>query len=111
MSQTPKFYDVGIIRQYTYTSDTGESVQRFEVELKDKVDLFYEGRKVDFKRKEVGDKVYFSKKLSAKPVEDEIVRINSSEKLTADAKVEMIEKLKKRNAMFVLTIPPNNQQQ
>lgn len=111
MSQTPKFLDVGVIRQYNYAAENGETVTRYEVELKDKVDIFVEGRKVDFKRKEVGDKVYFTKKISAKPIEDEFVRINANEKLSSDAKADIIEKHKKRGSIFVLTIPPNNQQQ
>jgi hypothetical protein len=111
MSQTPKFLEVGVIRQYEYKGDNGDIVQRFEVELKEKVDIYFEGRKVDFKRKDVGDKVYFSKKISARPVEDEIARINSNPKLDAETRASMAERLKKRGAIFVLTIPPNNQQQ
>lgn len=111
MSQTPKFLDIGVIRQYEYKGDNGEPVQRFSVALNSNVDIYVEGRKVDFQRKEVGDKVYFEKNISAKPIEDEIARINANDKLSLEAKTDMVARLKKRSAIFVLTIPPKAQQQ
>jgi hypothetical protein len=110
MSQEKKYLDIGVIRKYTVTGDNGEPVTRFSVKLKQNVDLYVDGRRVEFKKNEGRDgKTYFQKGISALPVETKIAQLQVNEKLSAQQKKEMIEGLEKDGAMFTLTVGPKQQ--
>lgn len=110
MSQEKKYLDIGVIRKYAFTGDDGNPVTRFSVKLKQNVDIYVDGRRVDFRKREGKDgNTYFEKGIPALPVEKKIEQLRSVEKLSDQQKKEMIEGLEREGAMFTLTIGPKQQ--